>query len=82
MPKVAVLFKVYPRDNMLDKALSNIKEQMKPAGMQTEDVAFGIKVIKVMFKFDDSETNSSTIEEALRKVEGVSEIEVVEEGLL
>jgi translation elongation factor EF-1beta len=82
MAMVAVLFKVYPKDEMLDKAVANIKEQLKPAGMQTEDVAFGIKVIKVMFKFDDSKTSSSVFEEELRKVEGVSEIEVVEEGLI
>ncbi len=82
MSKVAILFKVYPKDNMLDKAAANIKEKMNPAGMQTEDVAFGIKVIKVMFKFDDSETSSSKIEDELRRVEGVGEIEVMEEGLL
>ncbi len=82
MSKVAILFKVYPKDNLVDKAASNIKEKMNPAGMQTEDVAFGIKVIKVMFKFDDSQTSSSKIEDELRKVDGVGEIEVVEEGLI
>ncbi len=82
MSKVAVLFKVYPKDNMLDKAVANIKQIMNPTGMQTEDVAFGIKVIKVMFKFEDSETSSSKIEDALKKVDGVGEIEVMEEGLL
>lgn len=82
MSKVAVLFKVYPKDDMLDKAVSEIKEKMNPAGMQTEDVAFGIKVVKVMFKFDDAETSSSKIEEQLKNIEGVGEIEVVEEGLL
>lgn len=82
MSKVAVVFKVYPQDNMLDKAVENIKKEMNPPGMQIEDVAFGIKVIKVLFKFDDSETSSSTIEDKLRKVEGVGEIEVFEEGLI
>lgn len=82
MSKVAILFKVYPKDEMLDKAVANIRDKMHPAGMQTEDVAFGIKVIKVMFKFDDSDTSSSKLEEELKKIEGVSEIEVMEEGLL
>jgi translation elongation factor EF-1beta len=82
MSKVAILFKVYPKDNELENAVNNIKKSMNPAGMQTEDVAFGIKVIKVMFKFDDSETSSSKIEDELRKVDGVGEIEVVEEGLI
>ncbi len=82
MSSVAVLFKVYPKDNMSDAAMTNIKKQMNPAGMQLEDVAFGIRVIKVLFKFDDSKTSSSKIEEDLRKVDGVGEIEVMEEGLI
>jgi translation elongation factor EF-1beta len=82
MSKVAILFKVYPKEGMLDKAVANIKEKMNPTGMQTEDIAFGIIVIKVLFKFEDTETSSSKIEDALRAVEGVGEIEVVEEGLL
>jgi translation elongation factor EF-1beta len=35
-----------------------------------------------MFKFDDTKTSSSKIEEDLRKVEGVGELEVEEEGLI
>lgn len=82
MSDVAVLFKVYPKDDMLDKAVKNIKERMKPAGMQIEDLAFGIKVIKVIFRFDDSKESSSRIEEELRKIDGVGELEVEEEGLI
>jgi translation elongation factor EF-1beta len=76
MSNVAVLFKVYPKENMTDKALENIKAEMNPTGMQVEDIGFGIKVIKVMFKFDDTKTSSS------KKVEGVGELEVEEEGLI
>ena len=82
MSKVAVLFNVYPKEGMLDSAVSNIKKKLNPAALQTEEVAFGIKVIKVMFKFDDTETSSSKIEDSLRNVEGVGELEVAEEGLL
>ncbi|MGI0100822.1 MAG: hypothetical protein ACREBH_03870 [Candidatus Micrarchaeaceae archaeon] len=82
MSDVAVLFKVYPKDDMLDSCVNNIKKDMNPAGLQTEDVAFGIKVVKVVFKFDDSKTSSSKIEDDLRKVKGVGEIEVMEEGLI
>jgi translation elongation factor EF-1beta len=82
MAMVAVLFTVYPKDGMLDTAVANIKKQMNPPGLQTEDIAFGIKVIKVMFKFDDKDTSSSKFEDELRTIEGVGELEVVEEGLL
>ena len=82
MSSVAVLFNVYPKEGMLDSCVGNIKKEMSPSGIQTEDVAFGIKIIKVMFKFDNEKTTSSIIEDQLKKVEGVGEIEVVEEGLL
>jgi len=82
MSSVAILFKVYSQDNEPQVVMDNIKKDMNPAGMQVEDVAFGIKVIKVLFKFDDSQTSSSKIEEDLKKVQGVGEIEVMEEGLI
>ena len=82
MSSVAVLFKVYPKEEMLDMAVANIKKDMNPAGMQIEDIGFGIKVIKVLFKFDNEKTSSSAIEDNLRKVGGVGELEVEEEGLL
>jgi translation elongation factor EF-1beta len=83
MSSVAVLFKVYPKENMLDKALDSIKKMNPaPAGMQTDEIGFGITVIKVLFKFDDDKTSSSKIEDELRKVEGVGELEVEEEGLI
>ncbi len=83
MSSVAVLFKVYPKENMLDKAVESIKKMNPPpTGMQTDDIGFGIKVIKVLFKFDDDKTSSSKIEDELRKAEGVGELEVEEEGLV
>jgi translation elongation factor EF-1beta len=83
MAKVAVLFNVYPKDGTTpEKAMDNIKSSTNPAGMQLEEVAFGIKVIKVMYKFDDAETSSSKFEDKLKAVEGVGELEVAEEGLL
>ena len=82
MAKVAVIFKVYPKDGELDKVISKIKSSLNPSGMQTEDIGFGIKCIKVLFTFDDLQGSSSQLEEKLRGVEGVSEVEVAEESLV
>lgn len=81
MASVAVLFKVYPKEQMLEVAVENIKK-LSPTGMQTDDIGFGIKIIKVMFKFDDTKESSTKFEDELRKTEGVGEIEVMEEGLI
>ncbi len=81
MSKVAVIFKVYPKDGEFDKAMEGLKK-MKSNGMQTEEIGFGIKLIKIMFVYEDTETSSSKIEEDVRKCDGVGEVEVAEETLV
>ena len=82
MGKMGVIFKVYPEEGALDKAMNGIKEKLKPVGMQAEDVAFGFKIIRVFFTFEDEYKASAKMEEALRGIEGVKEVEVEEESLL
>lgn len=82
MAKVGVVYKVYPKDDMLDSVIKNIKEKLSPASLQTEDVAFGIQIVKAFFTFDDAEKSSSEIEESIKKLDGVSEVEVEQESLL
>jgi translation elongation factor EF-1beta len=81
MGNVITLFKVYTEPGNEEKVSAEIKNRLNPKGMQLEDIAFGIKVIKVMFVHDDSE-GSSIIEEKLRKVNGVTEVEVADESLM
>jgi len=82
MGKVAILYKVFPKENELERALAGIKSKLNPASIETQELAFGIKVIRVLFTFNDSDANSSAIEEKLRSIDGVSEVEVEEESLL
>ncbi|MCL4373765.1 MAG: hypothetical protein M1360_02690 [Candidatus Marsarchaeota archaeon] len=81
MPRVAVVFKIYAKEGELEKVLDSVKG-LGAAGVQAQDVAFGIKVIKALFKFDDSQTSSSKIEESIKALDGVSEVEVDEESLI
>jgi translation elongation factor EF-1beta len=81
MGKVGVVFKVYPENGQEEKVSKRIAEALKPNGIQLEDIAFGIKVIKVLFIHDDTE-GSSVFEEKLKNIEGVKEVEVEEESLL
>jgi translation elongation factor EF-1beta len=82
MTSTYVIFRVYPKDGMLDEVMNSISKTLNPAGIQMEDIAFGIKTIKVLFKFDDEKTGSSSIEKALKDVKGVDEVEVLEESLM
>jgi len=81
MGKVGVVFKVYPENGEEEKVSKRIAEALKPNGIQLEDIAFGIKVIKVLFIHEDTE-GSSIFEEKLKNIEGVKEVEVEEESLL
>ncbi|MDE1810872.1 MAG: hypothetical protein KGH66_02425 [Candidatus Micrarchaeota archaeon] len=83
MAMVAVVFKVYPKEGtQIEATVDNIKAKVNPANVQVEELAFGIKMAKVLFKFDDATNSSSKLEEGLRAVEGVGEVEVEEESLV
>ncbi len=82
MSKVAVIFKIYPMEGRIDEVMGKIKDALKPVAMQADDVAFGIKVIKARFVFDDQQGASSSIEEQIKRIDGVSEVEVEEESLI
>jgi translation elongation factor EF-1beta len=83
MSKATVLFKVYPADpEKVAQTMDNIKAAMNPSGMQAQEVAFGIKLIKVLFVYESKEMGSSQFEDGLKKVDGVGEVEVEEESLM
>ncbi|MGC8586305.1 MAG: hypothetical protein ACP5K5_02035 [Candidatus Micrarchaeia archaeon] len=81
MANVAVLFKIYPKEGALEKVLEEVKN-LGAVGAQAEDVAFGIKIVRALFKFDDSNASSSQIEEKIKALDGVSEVEIDEESLI
>ncbi|MGC8647661.1 MAG: hypothetical protein ACP5SA_02465 [Candidatus Micrarchaeia archaeon] len=78
---MAVLFKIYPKEGALEKVLEEVKN-LGAVGAQAEDVAFGIKIVRALFKFDDSNASSSQIEEKIKALDGVSEVEIDEESLI
>ncbi len=81
MGTVAVLFRIYAENGKEESVRKEIVEKLKPKGSQLEDVAFGIKTIKVLFVHDDTQ-GSSEIEAALKAIPGVNEVEVLEESLM
>ncbi len=81
MSKVGVVFKVYADEGKLEEVAGEVKK-LEPQDMRTEELAFGIKILKVLFVFDDSKTGSSNIEEKLKSMEGVSQVDVEEETLV
>ena len=81
MGKVATVFKVYGDGKNEGTLAESIQKILKPNSIQLEEVAFGIKVIKVLFVHEDSE-GSTGFEDKLRKVSGVNEVEISDESLI
>lgn len=82
MSMVAVLFKIYPKEDLLNVAIDEIKNLMNPKDIKTEDIGFGIKAIRALFTFNNDETTSSEIEKRLKQIDSINEIEVEKESLI
>jgi translation elongation factor EF-1beta len=82
MGSVAVTAKVFTESmEIFDKVKGSIQDEMNPYKLEEEEVAFGMRAIKVTFIVKDS-SGGSDIEERLRKVKGVSEVQIEEVTLI
>ncbi len=83
MAKVLVILKVFPDspERDLNELIENIEKAL-PQGVELIQhekvpVAFGLNLLKLYLSMpEESEGGTSSLEEAIKKVEGVSEIEV------
>jgi translation elongation factor EF-1beta len=76
---VAAQLKIYlDGPASLDGVKSGIEKLAKVQRFWEEDVGFGIKVLKVNILMRDSEGGMDKLESSIRKVKGVSELEVEE----
>ena len=80
MAQVLVTLKVMPKEAGidLDKLEGKIKSLTKPDRIVREPIAFGLVALRVSKLVEDSEGQVDAIENKLRAVDDVGEIEVVE----
>lgn len=85
MARVIITLKVMPEDVEVD--LENLKEKViekiKDFGGETpkveiEEIAFGLKAIKILFLLDERKSNLDPLEESVRELEGVNSAVVVD----
>jgi translation elongation factor EF-1beta len=79
MGKVLVTLKIFPKEGRIEEAKQKILE-LKPVLLREEDVAFGIVVLKAAFVLKDEE-GTTKLEEEIKKIDSVSEFDVVDETL-
>ena len=88
MGQVAVLFRLMPQgvETDLQEVAKGVKAAL-PAGvtirgMQSKDIAYGLKSLLVSVVTDDVTGVVDRIEQAFQKIPHVESVEVMEEGLL
>jgi elongation factor 1-beta len=88
MGQVAVLFRLMPHgvETDLQEVARGVKAAL-PAGvtirgMQSKDIAYGLKSLLVSVVMDDTSGILDRTEQAFAKVPHVESVEVMEEGLL
>jgi len=77
-----MVLRVTPEDPSRADELAERIRQLNPNSVDIEDIGFGIKVLKVSFIIDDREGDPSSIEEKLRNLDGVSEIDTLSVDLI
>jgi len=82
MGDVAVLVKVFPEDMEKYESIKDaLRKSFRVGRMDDEPVAFGFKCLKVVFIMADKE-GSSGLEEKIKAIPGVSEVQVEEVSLI
>lgn len=78
MGKISCVYKIMPEDDETD--LETIKEQLREKldveDIGEEEVAFGLKAVKVSTITTDEEGGTDAVEEKLEGLEGVQSIEL------
>ncbi|MBI4406463.1 hypothetical protein HY571_00955 [Candidatus Micrarchaeota archaeon] len=81
MGKVLTVMRVFPQqDADLEALLQRVKEVKGCNSAKIEDYVFGAKIIRASFLCEDGE--GIDFEDVVREVEGVSEVNVDEVGLV
>jgi len=76
-----VVARVFPEDPaQIDKIKEEIAKRMRLADSKVEEIAFGAKLLKVLIIVSDKE--GGDIEEKLKEIPGVSEVQVDEVSLI
>jgi elongation factor 1-beta len=82
MTNVLALIKVMPKsaDTNLEKLQNAISKKLPPKvsikKVETEEIAFGLKALKLSLTLPDDSGGTDIVEDAIRKVSGVGDVQV------
>ena len=88
MGDVIVLIRVMPEDVGVDvdaireEIKKRIPECVRLRGLETKDIAFGLKAVNVIIQMKDSAGGPDAVQQALEKIPHVQSAEIMDMGLL
>ncbi|MEM2963336.1 MAG: elongation factor 1-beta [Candidatus Anstonellales archaeon] len=83
MGQVAVKLKIYPESiNELEELKERLNSQLNPTSLYEEPIAFGMKALVITVIIPDSAGGSDLLEEKVKKINGVSQVQIEEASLI
>ena len=88
MGEVIVLIRVMPEDvttdidAMREEIKNRIPEGVRLRGLETKDIAFGLRAINVVVQMKDSAGGPDAVQQALEKIPHVQSSEIMDMGLM
>jgi translation elongation factor EF-1beta len=83
MGKAMVVYRVYPEEGVdLAKLVDDLSKVDKVKSIKREPIAFGLEVVKVGALVDDKKDKPEEVEDNIRKVPGVREVESIDVTLI
>ncbi|PSH00222.1 MAG: elongation factor 1-beta [Nanohaloarchaea archaeon SW_4_43_9] len=78
MGKISCVYKIMPEDDEtdLEKIKDQLREELDVEDIGEEEVAFGLKAVKVSTITTDEEGGTDAVEEKLEDLEGIQSIEL------
>jgi elongation factor 1-beta len=80
MAKVLIVFRILPKNAEvnLDKIRERIINSISPEKIEKEPIAFGLTALKISKLVEDKEGEIEKVENELKKIEEISQIDVIE----